>query len=87
MIKVGDFVYSKIDESISLVLKEDLCGPEPLSPENHGSIELQIIDIGKSDYLEPGGLEHYGVYKWEEDLKIITNKNKINKLKKAVVFQ
>ena len=80
MIKVGDFVRSKRDRSISIVVEVNLWGPKPLSPENHGSIEVKTIDIGQSSYLQPGDLEHYCVYKWQEDLKIITEEVKIENL-------
>lgn len=70
-IKIKDIVYSKIDKSIGKVMSIDNWKKSgPLSQENHGTIEIKIIDPGESTYLEVGDLEHYVLFEWEDSLII-----------------
>lgn len=74
MIKVGDFVYSKLDKSTGVVVHIDDWSKtepyEPLSDSNHGSIEIRITDIGDSTYLTVHDIEHYVLFDWQDSLII-----------------
>lgn len=81
MIKIGDTVtlkkdsyfYKKGDRWTGIV--RDISPWEdggPLSPENHGSIEIELLTVEKY-YLKPGELEHFTFWGWENNLEIVCN--------------
>lgn len=92
-IKVGDFVYSKYDGATGVVIEINYGDPtEPFSVSNHGCINLQIIDKGKTKIFPP--TNSYVLYDWQNILNIITEEVKIENLKiklheinKKLIFQ
>jgi len=79
--KKGDFLTVKKHSSLQKV-----CGkiegyvvsvkfrgePEELTLENHGSLELEITNPGKSDgYLKKGDKELFVLYNWDKSFEII----------------
>lgn len=44
----------------------------PLNPiSEHGMIEIKVLTVGNSTYLEVGDLEHYCHSNWDQFLKVI----------------
>lgn len=78
-IKIWDIVKETIgplDKRITgVVINIDLWDGE-LSNENHGTIEVMVIDKANSSYLDNGDVEHYSYYGWQDCLEII--KKEIN---------
>lgn len=76
-IKVGDVVrlkkdcsfYKMGDRFTGKITRIDLWEGE-LTTQNHGGIEIELITTD-SYYLEPGELEHFAYYGWEEYLELV----------------
>lgn len=86
MIKVGDTVapkkgsyfHKKGDSWTGIVREISLWEDDgPLSEENHGSIEIELLTVEKY-YLKPGELEHFTFWGWENDLEIVCNMKEEN---------
>ena len=81
MIKVGDIVSPKVgsyfhksgDRWTGIVCEINLWEDGgPPSPENHGTIEIRLLTV-ENYYLDPGDLEHFAFWGWEDNLEIVNN--------------
>ena len=69
-IKKGSFFHNKGDRFVGKVVSIDLWEGD-LSAENHGSIEIQLIECGNY-YLSPGELEHFSYHGWDQHLELVS---------------
>lgn len=69
-IKKGSFFHKRGDRFIGKVVRIDLWEGKELSAENHGSIEIELIEC-KKYYLPVGELEHYTYHNWDQYLEIV----------------
>ncbi len=78
--KVGDMVRTrpgsvahKVFGNVEgYVVKVDFWGgQENLTPENHGSLEIKLTNVGTLDYLEVGDTELFSLYGWDDSFEIV----------------
>lgn len=73
-IKEGSFFHKRGDRFIGKVVKIDLWKEEELSAENHGYIEIELIEC-ESYYLSPGEIEHFPYYDCNKHLELVRYSN------------
>jgi hypothetical protein len=69
--KRGSFFHKRGDRFIGKVVRIDPWEEKQLSAENHGTIEIELIQCA-SYYLSPGELEHFSYYNWYQYLEVVS---------------